>query len=126
MSLFIYRRNSGSSTADPKLQDDRCSFTLERFNLKRNRVSSILLIPFLFSPLLFFYILFSFHFFSLSYRTFLGSCVGTNTVDVVMVVMMVVIVWNLRKLFQSTHQPITVVKETCKSVIGVCNIMLDG
>ena len=57
---------------------------------------------------------------------FLGSCVGTNTVDVVMLVMMVVIVWNLRKLFQSAHQPITVVKETCKSVIGVCNIMLDG
>ena len=35
------------------------------------------------------------------------------------------VVWNLGKLFQSARQPITVARETCKSVIGVCNIMLD-
>ena len=39
--------------------------------------------------------------------------------------MMVAVLWNLSKLFQSARQPITVAKETCKSVIGVCNIMLD-
>lgn len=49
-----------------------------------------------------------------------------NIVVVVVVFVVVLVVWNLSKLFQSDHQPIRVVKETCKSVIGVCNVMLDG